>query len=475
MAKIPDNDTAVTRPSKGFFVNMLTRDISINDAILDLIDNSLDGVRRLNSKLSKHYVKIEISKNKFKMSDNCGGIPLDVAKQSAFAFGRPDGVGLTDSGTVGVYGIGMKRSILKLGRTAVVESRSFKTKKLKKKHDFSVAITQDWLKNPDWIPLDISEIPQDGERGTTIEVTNLNNTPAEILSTRSAIKELREIIEKRFALILDQGFRIFLKGPGYSEKESEIKSYGQFFELLEKRGKQEIAPFIVTGSAEDVEFEIYVGFIGNPARSQDDSEADVKADKVRSGWTVACNDRIILWRDRSILTSWGANSVGSYHSQYNSIAGLVLLYGKANDLPWTTTKAGIDLSNQLYQKVLKVMAAATKELTSFTNKVKKDRDGYSEIIEKAVAVGLTDLRKKSKKLTEDKENKSSFSELPNSFVQIISTPHLDVKKKDSGIRISYKVPKEDFRIVSDYLELKTASVVGRETFDLVLEEALEDE
>ena len=34
-------------PSKKFFVSMLTRDIELKDAILDLLDNCVDGILRL--------------------------------------------------------------------------------------------------------------------------------------------------------------------------------------------------------------------------------------------------------------------------------------------------------------------------------------------------------------------------------------------------------------------------------------------
>jgi hypothetical protein len=34
------------KPTKRFFVSMLTRDIALDDAILDLLDNCLDGVTR---------------------------------------------------------------------------------------------------------------------------------------------------------------------------------------------------------------------------------------------------------------------------------------------------------------------------------------------------------------------------------------------------------------------------------------------
>ena len=39
-------DKANGTPTKDFFVDMLTRDIDLNDAILDLLDNCLDGAIR---------------------------------------------------------------------------------------------------------------------------------------------------------------------------------------------------------------------------------------------------------------------------------------------------------------------------------------------------------------------------------------------------------------------------------------------
>ena len=38
----PTNDQAQASPTKRFFVSMLTRDINLADAILDLLDNCLD-------------------------------------------------------------------------------------------------------------------------------------------------------------------------------------------------------------------------------------------------------------------------------------------------------------------------------------------------------------------------------------------------------------------------------------------------
>ncbi len=70
-------------PVKRFFVEMLTRDIDVEDAILDLLDNCVDGILRsigdveFNNKepYMDYWAKIEVSGNKFQINDNCGGIP----------------------------------------------------------------------------------------------------------------------------------------------------------------------------------------------------------------------------------------------------------------------------------------------------------------------------------------------------------------------------------------------------------------
>ena len=39
--------TVNANPTKEFFISMLTRDVDIKAAILELIDNSIDGAKRL--------------------------------------------------------------------------------------------------------------------------------------------------------------------------------------------------------------------------------------------------------------------------------------------------------------------------------------------------------------------------------------------------------------------------------------------
>ena len=82
-------------PTKNFFVDMLTRDIDLKDAILDLLDNCIDGIQRTtrgeepsDMPYEGFWANIEVSETAFKIEDNCGGIPLDVAERYAFRMGN---------------------------------------------------------------------------------------------------------------------------------------------------------------------------------------------------------------------------------------------------------------------------------------------------------------------------------------------------------------------------------------------------
>ena len=61
---------------------MITRDISIEDAIIDLLDNSIDGANKINpDNYSGLYIDLIINNNEFTISDNCGGFSLETEQK----------------------------------------------------------------------------------------------------------------------------------------------------------------------------------------------------------------------------------------------------------------------------------------------------------------------------------------------------------------------------------------------------------
>ena len=81
----------VAEPTKDFFIHMLTRDIGLSRSILDLVDNCVDGALRVrgDDRFDDLHVALQVGVDRFSIKDNCGGIPLDVARKYAFRFGRP--------------------------------------------------------------------------------------------------------------------------------------------------------------------------------------------------------------------------------------------------------------------------------------------------------------------------------------------------------------------------------------------------
>src|SRR5437867_3411240 len=97
MPTVPDPKRVLATPEKRFFISMIVKDIELIPAILDLVDNSIDGAKRVrpeggDDRFAGLHVRLELSPEKFTISDNCGGIEADHARDYAFRFGRPSGV-----------------------------------------------------------------------------------------------------------------------------------------------------------------------------------------------------------------------------------------------------------------------------------------------------------------------------------------------------------------------------------------------
>lgn len=67
----PPEDKVLASPTRKFFVEMLTRDIDLMDAIMDLVDNCIDGVHRENKGVVKAKLYREYH-GPLKVDHSCG-------------------------------------------------------------------------------------------------------------------------------------------------------------------------------------------------------------------------------------------------------------------------------------------------------------------------------------------------------------------------------------------------------------------
>lgn len=456
-------------PAKRFFVEMLTRDIELDDAILDLLDNCVDGAVRSNSKKPKppaaasaykgYWAEITLSGEEFSIRDNCGGIPPSVAQEYAFKFGRPRAGIDSELHTVGVYGIGMKRALFKLGQDSQVWSKN-------SEGSFGVHIDKKWLTSNSWMLSLGGETKGSGltSNGVEIIVKDLHPAISAVFDPNSGgfedvlIKKIRD----HYAYIIQKGFEVRVnKKP---VKPALIQTL-----VPTAKNKSTIAPYIYETEHDGVLINLVMGMYEKfPSDNEVDDLNEGRRSKSTAGWTVICNDRVVLSHDISHRTGWGEAGVPAYHSQFVMLAGVVEFNSKhAEKLPVTTTKRGINLDSPLYSSVKDVMREALKHFTSFTYHWKSDTSERSEIQKTTKAV---DIREAATAVPVERWQDVRKSLKGRKFVPDLPKP----EREKTHARISFERDLRDIRVVAKYLELEPttkASEVGSIAFDWVATQA----
>lgn len=450
---------------------MLTRDIELADAILDLVDNCLDGAMRKNqnSKEKKYtgfYARITMNKDEFIIEDNCGGIPIDIALSQAFRLGNTNFGKERNIPTIGVYGIGMKRAMFKMGAQSIVSTKT-------SNEQYNVVISPEWLENDnDWeLKLEMGESGLI-ENGTKIKITKLRDSVARLLDDKTVFQsDLMNIISHHFAIVINKGFKIFL-----NEQEIKPSLTSLMFDETAFHNDKGMAPYIYINEKDGVNIELAVGFYRDlTTDEEDESFLESRNSSEKAGWTIICNDRVVVYADKTRLTGWGESAVPGYHTQFIGIAGVVKFTSNdASLLPVTTTKRGIDGNNELYLAVKDYMREGLKTFTSFTNKWKSYGNNSNTVKNMASST----LPASSSELVE-KIPQKKWKTNPKDFGGKFYKPSLPLPKIENKVKaIKYSVEINDFNTVAEFLfdNLNiSASELGRQTFDKVLQEAKEDE
>lgn len=431
---------ASANPTKEFFIDMITRDIYLKEAIIELIDNSIDGARRLkkDSNYEGLYIKIKFTKDKFVIEDNCGGIPLDLAKSTVFRFGRPHNANKENLETTGIFGIGMKRALFKIGRKFTISS-------IHKNSSFQLNLdVEKWVldTNTNWdFPFanyDENDHSNE-EQGTKIIVEKLFDGISTDFNSIVFTNELVNHITKRVSLEVENGILITVN-------EKEI--IPEHIEIID----DEIIKPIKESFIEDG---VYIRIVAGISKNRVPFEA---------GWYIYCNGRLIVAADKSALTTWrdieNINNGIAYHNDYAAFRGFVFFNSESPEkLPWNTTKTGIDESSPVYiftkQKMLNIfniIKPLFKEINSSDPSDSSDSSDSSDnniTLDKMKAVIINNSTIKS----EIKDNTN------------LNLATLRVKYIDPEVTITYKKPKIEVDLLKNTLGATSNKEVGIMTFD----------
>lgn len=447
MAKPPAADRTIdAMPTKELFIAMLTRDVALIPAIIDLADNCTDGARRVkgDGSWSGMDVTIAAKSDKFVISDNCGGMDVDTAQNTAFRFGREAGF-VPDKGEVGRFGVGMKRGLFKMGK-------HFHIRATTKKTQFDVTIDVDkwacdnvWKFKFDKPPVESGNFAAE-DRGTTLTVTKLHAQVAEHFKDDQFIQELREKLTSRLETSLVKGLSVTVNGISLQAHARTLVA-GKGFSPARKK-------FTVKGnSGKSVTVELLCG-VGH-ASSDNSARAE-------SGWYVFCNGRMLLEANKEKETGWGVEddeSIPAYHPQFNDFRGYAYLDADdAADLPWNTTKTALDTDHSVYRRVRQEMVLLARPVIDYFNKRKEE----IEARKKAGDSGKGHLESLF-----DKANTKPLKAFKGNSVFASPPPAKKPKAKasDSEQLISFRVKRGKADAVKESLGATSWPKVGEEVFN----------
>jgi hypothetical protein len=433
MPESPKADANIVRaaPTKRFFISVLVKDIYMMDAIVELVDNSIDSARSKfgTTSLRGIFIDIKYDQYQFQIADNAGGIPIEQAKNYAFRFGRPDDAPKTP-GTVGEFGVGMKRALFKLGRHFLIESRT-KTDAFKITLDVDEweAIKED---DPNAWNFRFSETGRNSkpdETGTNITVTKLYDYAIEDFKSTNFGSRLSTQLRETHAETLAAGLQITVNGTHVNADSAT---------LLASQDLEPIAQDITLDIlGKQVNVKLLAG-VGEPKLAD-------------AGWYVFCNGRLIERADKTEKTGWNSALDGEQtpkpHWQFRRFRGFVFFESSATDvLPWNTTKTSLDVESPAYRRVRPDMSSALRQVVEFLNALDGETGQpgpLTAIVESARQLRLLEI-----------PARTSFEWSRNA-----------VPKETKQARINYIKEQEIVQQVKERLQVKSNKEVGEKTFD----------
>jgi len=352
--------TVDTRPTKIALVNSLTRDISVEACVFDLIDNAVDAAREsifaksedlssatLPESYSGYEIRLSFSGERFCIADNCGGISVEDLQQTALRFGERS----THPLGIGIFGLGLNRALFKIGKVGNIHSDTGRQR------SELVLNTENYLQTTDTWDIPAKEFKSSGHIGTIVEIVQLHNEIAQNFGDTTWVENYRKEISRRYGRFIRKGLIIDVNEIPAEDGEIHIREDGPFKDEYKFYVLDGVSVYFQVGQHEQHRFSAEPSY-------EKSSNAQLT---LQYGWTILCNDRAVIMADRSWKTGWDAK----FHTEFYGFVGVVNFVSDSPSLlPWDTTKSDVDLNNRAYQVALNDMRKFAQKWRQFATQAK---------------------------------------------------------------------------------------------------------
>lgn len=428
----PGDKTVRAAPTKRFFISVLVKDIYLIDAIVELVDNSIDSARSKFGAdgLGKIFIEVSYDDKQFSIADNAGGISIDQARNYAFRFGRPEDAPVTP-GSVGEFGVGMKRALFKLGRQFSIKSRTAED-------FFEIDVDVDaWESLPEEDPnawnFEFSKFGKNDnpeQNGTAVTVSHLYDYVTEEFINNNFGTRLIGLLRQTHSESLSSGLQISVNKTSVSADVATLLSSGEIFPINKT--------MLLDIGGKEVNVRLMAG-IGD-AKLPD------------AGWYIFCNGRQIERAEKTEKTAWNSvidddHTTPKSHWQFRRFRGYVFFESRFPDvLPWNTTKTMLDVEAPAYRRVKPDMGSALLQVIEFLNALDAESGEPGPLTAIVQAATPTSL----------------MAVPANDGFKYTATPATIAPK---NIRISYARDSDIVQRVKESLGVRSYREIGERTFD----------
>lgn len=317
-------------PEKRVLLSIIS-EYDLNRSVCELIDNAMDlWSQKKRTDLNVTIVADERQQT-FSIEDNAGGIP-ESKLDHIVSPGKTSNAATDDA--IGYFGVGSKRAVVALAQDIAIFSRF--------EHDkpYVVKFDEHWItEDPDW-HLPYSESPKQLKPYTTrIELSRLR-----VQITEKSLADLKQHLREVYAKFIERGVTITVNG----EKLCAINFDDQWAYPPNLYPRQ----FSATIPVEDrsVSVEIVSGLIDHPG-DPDNSY----------GVFIYCNNRLIARGLTDFSVGFSTGLIGNPHYNISLVRTIVKIKGQSRDMPWNSSKSGIDAKKPVFQALWQSIVDATKK------------------------------------------------------------------------------------------------------------------
>ena len=317
-------------------------DVTPVDAVEELIDNSLDNWARVSDRADSVEINIQCEGGTTRVADDTGGLGEDeIADLFALGATFKDNI----EGSIGAYGIGAKKAIVRLGDSAILKSR-------KRGTDTGIGfrVTEDWLNDDNDWSVSLEEFVDVEPNTTVVETQN-----SEEIWNDDRIENLRTQLAKTYQRFISNDVplagrvTIVLNGEPINPPSEIPWSYPPFDELQPRNYTG--FEFSLTDIDADVEMDVTVGLMR-------------EASSELAGTDFFCQHRLVTEAERREVGGYGSTGegrIGNFTSHNNRLKVIVEFRtdGDSASLPWDAQKSTIDpfhpVSRAAYNKLRNIV------------------------------------------------------------------------------------------------------------------------